>query len=404
LSCECLFTALPSVAVAKGKTQELNVGSVKRSSSKENQKTVSSNMSRRSNHSTSRIALRDVRSTVVPKLSSKSSAGTTASTEEKAKSSPPPVQTSVQTHRVKRGETLDFVAALYGTTETVLMTLNGLESEDSIRAGQFLFVPQKDKPLIVKTVSSSASYRPYLKPPKEKGYVELTTYKTRFTGLVVDKSGNMRPVAVKAINDLLGAGGKHPPLPERLIRLLVKVSDEFGGRSIHVVSGYRTNSYYEDSRHRLSAAVDFTVLGVPNAVLCDYLRGLDDVGVGYYPNSTFVHLDTRKEAAYWVDYAGPGEPPRSTPNAGRPKRGTKQWLLAELDTLVNQTKDSLDGKSQGAAAKAAEAKTVETKTVEANVTKPTESPVEPPTAESEQSRDVSDEMAASNDSKEPITL
>jgi LysM repeat protein len=389
LFCECLLTALPSVAAAKGKTQELNVSSGKQSSSKENRKAVSANLFHRSSHSTSRIARRDVRSSGAQKANSKSSAGTAAITEEKSKSSPPPVQTSVQTHRVKRGETLDFVAALYGTTEPVLVALNGLESEDSIRAGQFLFVPQKDKPSIPRIVPSNASYRPYLKPPKEKGYVELTTYKARFAGLVVDKSGKVRPAAVKAINDLLGAGGKHPPLPERLIRLLVKVSDEFGSRSIHVVSGYRTNSYYQDSRHRLSEAVDFTVLGVPNAVLCDYLRGLDDVGVGYYPNSTFVHLDTRKESAYWVDYAGPGEPPRTTPNAGRPKRGTKQWLLAELDTLVNQTKDSLDGKAQGAAASASA---------------PTDAPAESPTVESEPSRAEGDEVASSNDSKEPITL
>jgi hypothetical protein len=105
-------------------------------------------------------------------------------------------------------------------------------------------------------------------------------------------------------------------------------------------------------------------------------------------------LDTRKEAAYWVDYAGPGEPPRSTPNVGRPKRGTKQWLLAELDTLVNQTKDSLDGKSQGAEAKAPEAK----------ATTLTDAPAEPPMVENEPSRDSGAEMASSNDSKESITL
>jgi len=34
------------------------------------------------------------------------------------------------------------------------------------------------------------------------------------------------------------------------------------------------------------------------------------VGVGYYPNSTFVHLDVRSLPTYWVDYSKPGEPPR----------------------------------------------------------------------------------------------
>ena len=44
----------------------------------------------------------------------------------------------------------------------------------------------------------------------------------------------------------------------------------------------------------------------------DYLRTLSDVGVGYYPNSSFVHLDVRDTNTYWVDYAGPGEAPRDT--------------------------------------------------------------------------------------------
>jgi hypothetical protein len=32
--------------------------------------------------------------------------------------------------------------------------------------------------------------------------------------------------------------------------------------------------------------------------------------VGYYPNSTFVHLDVRDTPATWIDYSKPGEPPR----------------------------------------------------------------------------------------------
>jgi hypothetical protein len=56
-------------------------------------------------------------------------------------------------------------------------------------------------------------------------------------------------------------------------------------------------------------ACDFRVEGVKTAELRDYLRKtFDKVGVGYYPNSTFVHLDVRKErSAFWIDYSGPGE-------------------------------------------------------------------------------------------------
>ena len=56
-------------------------------------------------------------------------------------------------------------------------------------------------------------------------------------------------------------------------------------------------------------ACDFRVEGVKTTDLRDYLRKtFDKVGVGYYPNSTFVHLDVRKDrSAFWIDYSGPGE-------------------------------------------------------------------------------------------------
>jgi hypothetical protein len=99
-----------------------------------------------------------------------------------------------------------------------------------------------------------------------------------------------------------------------LIRVLVSVSDHFGGRPLRIVSGYRTNSYFKDSRHKQSRAVDFSVPGVPNEVVRDYVRTFSRTGVGYYPNSSFVHLDVREYSAYWVDYARPGEAPRRSPN------------------------------------------------------------------------------------------
>jgi hypothetical protein len=56
-------------------------------------------------------------------------------------------------------------------------------------------------------------------------------------------------------------------------------------------------------------ACDFRVEGIKTTELRDYLRKtFEKVGVGYYPNSTFVHLDVRKDrSAFWIDYSGPGE-------------------------------------------------------------------------------------------------
>jgi hypothetical protein len=97
----------------------------------------------------------------------------------------------------------------------------------------------------------------------------------------------------------------------RLVRLLYAVGRHYPGRRLEVVSGYRHPSVAKNPRspHMQGLACDFRVSGVKNNDLRDYLRrGYEKVGVGYYPNSSFVHLDVRKDrSAFWIDYSGPGE-------------------------------------------------------------------------------------------------
>jgi len=97
----------------------------------------------------------------------------------------------------------------------------------------------------------------------------------------------------------------------RLVRLLYQAGRHWPGKRLDVVSGYRSPSVAKNPRspHMKGLAVDFHVEGVPNTALRDYLRGaMKKVGVGYYPNSSFVHLDVRKDrSAFWIDYSGPGE-------------------------------------------------------------------------------------------------
>ena len=97
----------------------------------------------------------------------------------------------------------------------------------------------------------------------------------------------------------------------RLMRLLYATGHHYPGRRIEVVSGYRhpTVAKNPHSPHMKGLACDFRVEGIKTAELRDYLRkGYEKVGVGYYPNSSFVHLDVRKDrSAFWIDYSGPGE-------------------------------------------------------------------------------------------------
>ena len=122
--------------------------------------------------------------------------------------------------------------------------------------------------------------------------------------------------------------------PGLLVRLQ-RVAKRYPGRAIEIISGYRPDAR-ETSRHHHGLALDLRVAGIPRERLRDYLRSFEDTGVGYYPNSFFVHMDVRETKAYWVDRSGPGEPadygPRPTPAKQPGKKGDAvlKGALADL--------------------------------------------------------------------------
>ena len=105
---------------------------------------------------------------------------------------------------------------------------------------------------------------------------------------------------------------RHAMAP-RLMRMLAEVSRHFGNKRVLVVAGYRAPVAARNpkSPHKKGLAADFRVDGVSNQELRDWCRAnFQRVGVGYYPNSSFVHLDVRNhENAFWIDYSGPDEAP-----------------------------------------------------------------------------------------------
>ena len=122
----------------------------------------------------------------------------------------------------------------------------------------------------------------------------------------------------------------------RLVWLRQSVADAFPFTPIYIHSGYRP-PYDERSKrpgthaslHGMGRAVDIQVVGVSAATLLEVCRKLDDVGCGYYPNSTFVHVDVRKPGtghALWIDVSGPGEPARYVDSwPGVVEKGSTAW-------------------------------------------------------------------------------
>lgn len=153
------------------------------------------------------------------------------------------------------------------------------------------------------------------KPAPRSGPVELyavNTHETLMLRLRDDKGRPLRGVQ-KRFDRFLRChhtNVQHAMNP-RLVRVLYQVGRHYPGRRVEVVSGYRHPSVAKNphSPHMQGLACDFRIAGIKNADLRDYLRrDLQNVGVGYYPNSSFVHLDVRKDrSAFWIDYSGPGD-------------------------------------------------------------------------------------------------
>lgn len=267
-------------------------------------------------------------------------------------------------HTVQQGQTLGAIAKRYRVSVTNLAAANRLKKTSNLRVGQVLRIPPKGVVYVypgqtltgiaqLNKVSVKALARANrLKPTATlrvgqrlqlPGYsAQAKASKARNTvlnGLVTlerpasketlrvrlfDKAGKPEPKArqrlARFLRDRENDEGRRPHV--RLMRVLSYVADHFNGRTIIVVSAYRSvgNGNNGASRHASGQAIDIRVEGVPNEVLRDYCLTLSKVGVGYYPRSSFVHVDVRSKAVYWVDWSRPGEPPLYLPPGETPEK------------------------------------------------------------------------------------
>ncbi|MBK8252261.1 MAG: DUF882 domain-containing protein [Polyangiaceae bacterium] len=301
-------------------------------------------------------------------------------------------------HVVGRGQTLFWIAKRYRTTPEAIRAANGLREGQLLKPGMSLTIPQaagksgesakssskgKGKEAEKSAKSSGKNTKAdakeagkdlknaskkgknardakddkakkteapagnYAARPKKPGFVKMVRGGEKYDGQVLSR-GQLNRASLPGLTKILRhvASDSKKAVDPRLAYLIGLVSDHFGGRTIHVVSGYRPFSkkqYTPHSNHNLGKAMDFAVEGVPNTVVRDYCRTLRDAGVGYYPNSTFVHLDVRTGKAYWIDYSRPGEPPKY-------QKGGK----GKVDESAGDVESNDDAGSQGTQSSAKE--------------------------------------------------
>jgi len=267
-------------------------------------------------------------------------------------------------HTVQQGQTLGAIAKRYRVSVTNLAAANRLKKTSNLRVGQVLRVPPKGvvyvypgqtltgiaqlNKVTVKALASANSLKPgstlrvgqRLQLPGYSANAKASKARnTILNGLVTlerpasqetlrvrlfDKTGKPDPKSrarlARFLRDREGDEVKRPHT--RLLRVLAYLADHFNGRTIVVVSAYRSekNGNNGSSRHSSGEAIDIRIEGVPNEVLRDYCLTLSKVGVGYYPRSSFIHVDIRSKAVYWVDWSRPGEPPLYLPPGETPEQ------------------------------------------------------------------------------------
>jgi uncharacterized protein YcbK (DUF882 family) len=124
--------------------------------------------------------------------------------------------------------------------------------------------------------------------------------------------GGYLPDALRAVDELLRdfRTGEVHEIDPRLLDLLHGVTGETGSRRPYeVISGFRspaTNRMLRSrseavaarSLHMVGQAIDIRLADVPLGQLRRAALGLRGGGVGYYPASNFVHVDTGRVRAW----------------------------------------------------------------------------------------------------------
>jgi len=211
---------------------------------------------------------------------------------------------------VKGGDTLGEVAKTHNVSVEALCEANKLDRHDPIKVGQTLAIPAPESDPQKSSASASARPGKGVRP----GVVRLVRGNETLQTRVLDRRRHLVENTLPEFTRFLRyPDGATHAIDPRLVTLVGMVSDHFGGKDLVVVSGFRPFSprqYTPHSNHNAGRALDFAIRGVTNEKLRDFCRTFRSVGVGYYPNSSFVHLDIRKTNATWTDFAGPGQPPR----------------------------------------------------------------------------------------------
>jgi len=121
-----------------------------------------------------------------------------------------------------------------------------------------------------------------------------------------NQAGEYNPAALKDLNWILRChySNETIDMDRDVIEYLNSIDKQFGGNNeLHIISGFRSRKYNgilsqeghhvaKHSLHTVGKAIDFFIPHVALKSLRTAALGLRCGGVGYYPQTGFVHIDS----------------------------------------------------------------------------------------------------------------
>lgn len=164
----------------------------------------------------------------------------------------------------------------------------------------------KSSVVVASALSMPALARAAVAQPNERVLRLYNTHTGESLKSLFWAEGQFVPDALAEINKLLRDHRNNTisPIDPQLLLLLDRVSAEFGSKDVlHVISGYRSpasnkklaaasGGVARHSMHLEGKAIDIRMPGRDLASLHKAAMAAKGGGVGYYPDSQFVHIDT----------------------------------------------------------------------------------------------------------------
>ncbi len=158
--------------------------------------------------------------------------------------------------------------------------------------------------IILNPVSAAATAKKLLLPPRCLSFYNIHTQENLTVNYF--QAGRYSTAGLQKIDHILRdhRTGEIQPIERDLLDLLFAITQTAKNRApIHIISGYRSPSTNAMLRRRSKAvaakshhmhgmAADIRFVDCPSRRLRDIAIGMSAGGVGYYPRSNFVHVDT----------------------------------------------------------------------------------------------------------------